>query len=446
MKPNFENNEYVTMGEQFYTAQIDDFQLQSAFQPIVSLIHHRTVGYEGLIRPFYKGRSTSPEKLFNALGKNAFASELDSICRTLHLLNASLSIGAHANGWLFLNIDEHCIQEDFHSPMAVKKNLEKLGFSPQNLVLEILEQNIEDQQQLANFVQHYKEVGFKIALDDFGAGESNLERIHAIRPSIVKLDRSIIQDLSSGYNGVNVLKRIVSLIREMGSMVLIEGVETEEQALLVMETEADLVQGFYFSKPVIGKPPVDEGGAKRQIKKLSLLQKNVARKRDDYHSKLEKQLRGVFEIAVKNGMSGSDAIAKSLFQHKHILRFFTLDQQGYQVGETFPNPNIKHTDIQYHPMEKVAGACWTRRDFFYEAIRHPDEIYISSPYLSLPEETLSITISSTFKDETGRLKILCVDVDANTMHRRTSKAVRRMSSKSLAPANSKNSKAVKKAG
>jgi len=428
LKPEFENNEYISLNDGVYTAKVDEFELHSAFQPIVSLIHHRPVGYEGLIRPYHNGESISPEKLFKALAGNAFASELDRICRTLHLLNGSLSIGAHAHGWLFLNIDERSIQEDFYSPKEVVKGLKSMGFNPQNLVLEILEKNIEDQDRLANFVQHYKEVGFKIALDDFGAGESNLERIHAIRPSIVKLDRSIIQDLASGYNGVNILKRVISLIREMGSMVLVEGVETEEQALLVMETEADLVQGFYFSKPVIGKPPEDQGEAKRQIKKLSLLQKSVSRKRMDYRDRLENELKGVFELAVEQGSSGESAIAKQLFQHKHILRFFTLDHQGYQVGHTFSNPNIKHTDTQYHPLKKDDGACWTRRDFFFEAIRKPGEIYISSPYLSLPEETLSVTISSTFQDKNGRLRILCVDVDANAMHKRTSKAVRRLTS------------------
>jgi len=410
----------------FYTAKVDDFELHSAFQPVISLIHHRPIGYEGLIRPYYNGEGTSADKLFKTLGSNAFASELDRTCRTLHLMNAGLVNAAQGNGWLFLNVDANTILEDFYTGDEIRRALDPIGFRPEHIVLEILEKNIEDPRRLAHFVEHYKQMGFKIALDDFGAGESNFERIHTIHPSIVKLDRSMIQNLTQAYNGANILKRVVSLLREMGSMVLIEGVETEEQAMLVMETDADLVQGYYFCKPVIGTPPKDQGEAKRQIKKLSLLQKSAARKRVEYRERLESQLREVFEKAVATGEEGEGAIGKILFQRKHILRFYVLDHQGYQIGPTFSNPNLREIDTTYHPLQKMEGANWARRDFFFEAIQHSGVTYFSSPYLSLPEETLCITLSSTFKDKQGLMRILCVDVDANALSKMTLTAVRRL--------------------
>lgn len=410
----------------FYTAKVDDFELHSAFQPVISLIHHRAIGYEGLVRPYYNGEGTTPDKLFKTLGSNAFASELDRTCRTLHLMNAGLVNATQGNGWLFINVDANTIMEDFYTGDEIRHALEPIGFRPEHIVLEILEKNIEDPRRLAHFVEHYKQMGFKIALDDFGAGESNFERIHTIHPSIVKLDRSIIQNLAMGYNGVNILKRVVSLLREMGSMVLIEGVETEEQAMMVMETDADLVQGFYFCKPVIGSPPKDQGEAKRQIKKLSLLQKSAARKRVEYRERLESQLRDIFEKAVAAGQEGEGVVGKILFQRKHMLRFYVLDHQGYQIGNTFANPHLREIDTTYHPLQKMEGANWARRDFFFEAIQHPGVTYFSSPYLSLPEETLCITLSSTFKDKQGFMRILCVDVDANALSKMTLTAVRRL--------------------
>lgn len=411
----------------FYTATVDEFELHSAFQPIISLTHHRTIGYECLVRPYYHGEGTSADKLFKSLGRNAYAAELDRTCRTLHLMNAGLAVPpGESIGWLFINVDANTITEDFYSPLEIRKALEPVGFQPHEIVLEILEKNIEDTQRLARFVQHYKEMGFKIALDDFGAGESNFERIHTIHPTIVKLDRSMLHHLSETTNGGNILKRVVALLREMGSMLLVEGIETEEQAMMVMDTDADLVQGFYFCKPVIGSPPRDQGEAKRQIKKLSLLQKSAARKRIEYRDRLESQLREIFEKAVAAGAQGEKAVADILFQRKHMLRFYTLDHQGYQVGDTVPNPNLRQVDTSYHPLKKMSGANWARRDFFFEAIRHPGITYFSSPYLSLPEETLSITLSSTFKDHQGMLRILCVDVDANALEKMTLTAVRRL--------------------
>lgn len=426
---NLENLENIERVGDTYIAHVDDFELHSAFQPIISLIHHKPIGYEGLIRPYYNGEGTSPDKLFKTLGNNAFASELDRTCRTLHLLNAGQTAGFGNLGWLFLNVDANTIVEDFYSEMEIRRALQPMGFRPEQIVMEILEKNIEDPKRLADFVKHYKEMGFKIALDDFGAGESNFERIHTIHPSIVKLDRSLIQNMALGHNGVNILKRVVSLLREMGSMVLIEGVEDEEQALMVMETDADLVQGFYFCKPVIGNPPKDQGEAKRQIKKLSLLQKSAARRREDYQDRLETQLRDIFERAVAAGEQGDEAIAQILFQRKYMLRFYVLDNQGYQIGDTHPNPNLKHGDTQYHPLKKMEGANWARRDFFFEALRSPGKTFFSTPYLSLPEETLSITLSSTFKDKNGLMRILCVDVDAQAINKMTVKVMRRLFSK-----------------
>ena len=419
--------DHITKAGSFYTARVDEFELHSAFQPIISLTHHRTIGYECLVRPYYHGEGTSADKLFKSLGRNAFATELDRTCRTLHLMNAGLSIApGQSLGWLFINVDANTITEDFYSPVEIRRALDPLGFAPHQIVLEILEKNIEDPRRLAQFVRHYKDMGFKIALDDFGAGESNFERIHTIHPSIVKLDRSMLHHLAESHNGGNILKRVVALLREMGSMVLVEGVETEHQAMMVMETDADLVQGFHFCKPVLGAPPRDQGEAKRQIKKLSLLQKSAARKRLDYRDRLEGQLKEIFEKAVAAGEQGEKAIASILFQRKHILRFYALDHQGYQVHDTVNNPNLRQADTSYHPLQKMAGANLARRDFFFEALRNPGTTYFSSPYLSLPEETLSITLSSTYKDHQGLVRILCVDVDAQALDKMTLTAVRRL--------------------
>ena len=66
-------------------------------------------------------------------------------------------------------------------------------------------------------------------------------------------------------------------------------------------------------------------------------------------------------------------------------------------------------------MQRTEGASWTRRDYFFEALLKPGVVFVSQPYLSLPEETLTLTLSSTFKDKQGQLRILCLDVDATAL-------------------------------
>jgi hypothetical protein len=108
------------------------------------------------------------------------------------------------------------------------------------------------------------------------------------------------------------------------------------------------------------------------------------------------------------------------------LRFYSLDQQGYQISETIHNPHLPSPRVQYHPLQKMEGANWARRDFFYEALREPGKTFFSAPYLSLPEETLVITLSSTYKDRDDKTRVLCVDVDANALNKMTLTAVRRL--------------------
>jgi len=399
----------------FYTASVDDFVLHSAFQPVISLAHHRIIGHEALVRPFRHGESLSPDRLFKTLGGNAFASELDRSCRTLHLMNASLAnAGNDVPGWLFINIDANTILEDFYSAREIHDALDPLGFRPEHVVLEILEKNIEDTARLAMFVRHYRDTGFRIALDDFGIGESNFERIYTIRPDVVKLDRNMLHNLAPAYNGINILKSVVAMLREMGSLVLVEGVETEAQAMMVMETDADLVQGYYFGKPVIGAPPRDAGDVKRQLRKLSLLQRNAARKRIDFHHELDKPLREAFAqaLAAANAQ-GDEVLAEYLFRNDIARSFYWLDHQGTQVSPTFHNFTRHREPRRYHPLEAGEGVSRARRDYFVEAMLKPGSIFVSSPYLALPESLLTVTASSTFRDKNGQLRILCLDTDVS---------------------------------
>ncbi|MCB1615979.1 MAG: EAL domain-containing protein [Pseudomonadales bacterium] len=410
-------NKVIQKNGEIYTACFGEFELHSAYQPIVSLIHHRAIGFEGLVRPFHRGKASAPRHFFDfLLDQDADLGKIDRICRNLHLKNASGVIAP--SSWLFLNVDNRTITADLRAPEEICNTVNALGFRPENIVLEILEKNIADPVQLSGFVAHYKSMGFKVAVDDFGAGESNFERIATIHPSIVKLDRSIIHDTSQRQNGLNILKKVVSLLREMGCMVLIEGVETEQHALFALETEADLVQGFYFSQPSLDKPEEDEANTRRELKKLSLLQRYNARIRQENNDKALNELHTVFRWALSKAAINDSDIPDFMFPVSHVQRFYVLDHQGFQVGNTWQNP--KHEllgDHEFHPLKKCDGACWSRRDFFVEAIKASGTVYSSEPYLSLPEETLSITFSATYINAKGLLRVLCMDVDAEALNK-----------------------------
>jgi EAL domain-containing protein (putative c-di-GMP-specific phosphodiesterase class I) len=93
-------------------------------------------------------------------------------------------------------------------------------------VIEILEQSVKDALQLGEAVQFFRNQGYLIALDDFGAGHSNFDRVWNLQPDIVKLDRSMIMRAGHNMRIRRMMPVMVSLLHEVGSLVLMEGVET----------------------------------------------------------------------------------------------------------------------------------------------------------------------------------------------------------------------------
>jgi EAL domain-containing protein (putative c-di-GMP-specific phosphodiesterase class I) len=122
--------------------------------------------------------------------------------------------------------------------------------SAANIVIEIVESDTEDTEALIRFVKSYRECGFNIALDDVGTGHSNFDRISLLRPDIIKIDRSIISGIATDYFKQEIFKSLAKLSKGIGSLILAEGVETKEEILCCLEYGADLLQGYFFSRPI----------------------------------------------------------------------------------------------------------------------------------------------------------------------------------------------------
>lgn len=166
-------------------------QLSSAFQPIISLSHRRVVGYEALLRASNAvGAAVAPVDVF-ALPKDARESiDLDRRCRALHL--RYFRDAAIPDAWLFLNVSAQVVLEGRRYGAFFNQLLQTLQFPARRVVVEILEGAVHDEAQLAVAAEYYRAIGCLVALDDFGAGHSNFERIWRLKPDIVKLDLSLI--------------------------------------------------------------------------------------------------------------------------------------------------------------------------------------------------------------------------------------------------------------
>jgi EAL domain-containing protein (putative c-di-GMP-specific phosphodiesterase class I) len=417
---NFELS--VTSGFDRYSVEHGAWTLSSAFQPVFSLSHMRAVGYEGLLRAHDAlDRAVSPLDVFGQAARVGEALQVDRLSHALHLENFKV-LGTQ-NEWLFLNVYPGALTEPYHIA-ALLANLKRLQIEPRRVVLEVLEHDTEDIEKLADAVQNFREHGFLIALDDFGAGHSNIERIWQLDPDIVKLDRVMLSHAGHAAHTLHVpgnskhrsnmeaiLSGVVSLLHEAGKLVLIEGVETEHEAQLALASGADFVQGFFFGRPNPGL--ADSTQAHTLMSELTeryRLQTEAKERR--VAARLVPYVRA-FERAAERLAAGEplEEVCWNFLGLDNAARCFLLDANGRQAGRNV----VLRADRAAHearllPLIDAQGANWLRRPYFRAALGDPERVQVTKPYLSINEALPCVTLSVETRVD-GQRCVLCGDID-----------------------------------
>ena len=217
------------------------------FQPIICLKNQTIYGYEGLIRGPVNTVLQPPTMLFDAATQCGLRAQLDLLCRKMVIKQfARLNLP----GRLFINVDPVTfLHENFHAGTTLE-HVEKMGLESSNVIIELTETHpIDDIQLLRTCMAHYRSMGFRVALDDLGAGYSGLKLWSEIKPDIVKVDRHFIQGIDEDRTKQQFVRHIIKTATYMGCQVITEGVETEREYSLLRKLGAEMVQGYYFSRP-----------------------------------------------------------------------------------------------------------------------------------------------------------------------------------------------------
>ncbi|MBF0162522.1 MAG: EAL domain-containing protein [Magnetococcales bacterium] len=394
--------------------RLGEYHLQSAFQPIFCLSHPHPVGFEGLIRTSRQsdGQSVSPQQLFSQASDEEEVILIDRLCRLLHVHNFQAL--APEMAWLFLNLNPRVVLNGQSQGIYLTTRLlQRAGLAPRRVVIEILEKEIHDEGLLTAAMAHYREQGYLTAVDDFGAGQSNFDRIWRLQPDIVKLDRSIIANSVNNIRARRVLPSLVSLIHEAGCLVLIEGVETHEEAVISMDSDVDLVQGYYFCRPQSAMQSWRDAGGER----VQLLNHEL---REKSSQDADRQLResthylDLFYQAVRDATDDASLFlgCDQLLQKKGFVCCFVLDGNGRQLG---PNRvlqgSVASSEKKYDHIAGFSGADWSRRSYFRRAVARLGEVQITGPYLSLPNAHMSITFSVAIHWANGEVRVVCADLE-----------------------------------
>lgn len=223
--------------------------LNSAFQPIYDIQAGDLFGHEALLRPSLGGElSSTPEFAFTYAEQAGKLVPFDRVSRTLHVLNFR-QIYAE-NGLLFLNVHPKLLIAVNAHGKVFERILHSNSVPTERVVIEIQEGLIEQEKQLTEAIDNYRERGYRIAIDRFGSAQSHIDRLWKFVPDFVKLDLNLIQKAEQNKRIRKILPGLVKMIKDLGAQPIITGVESQAQLDIAIESGTGLVQGYFLAKPV----------------------------------------------------------------------------------------------------------------------------------------------------------------------------------------------------
>ncbi|WP_027722499.1 GGDEF domain-containing protein [Maridesulfovibrio zosterae] len=226
------------------------------YQPIVDLGDKTIHGWEALARGPLNSPFRSPLTLFDMAEKLGKLFPLEKSCREA----AISSFGEHRpQHKLFLNIHPRTIVDPNFTSGETKRLLEMYDLKPGNIVFEITERHsVKDFKTFRKTLDHYRNQGYLVAIDDAGTGYSGLSSIAEIKPDYIKMDKSFIDDIETNQVNRAIIDTFTTFSEKIGGKLIVEGIETQSQALTVIDMGVHLGQGFFLAKPAKEKPQLTD--------------------------------------------------------------------------------------------------------------------------------------------------------------------------------------------
>lgn len=382
--------------------------LSSQYQPILNVGARRIEGYEGLIRGHnVAGQALPPDTLFNLAHDLGESQYLDLLARALHIRNAAAVRVSASMPLLFINVYPEAAGADLHDETLFANLMRHYNVDPSQLVIEILETGVDDEARLKDAVQLYRRLGCKVALDDFGVGYSNFDRLWRLEPDIVKIDRSVMRSAAQDPSARRVLTNMVHMIHECGAAAVIEGVEERADALIALETDADFLQGFYFSRPA--STAMDDSVASNMLESLlHELDQGTALNRSAAAPALREYAWLVENMAEAMERGASFPLAcEALLQDPLALRASLYSLEGRQLASSLNLKRVSAAEAQC--WRCPSGRGWQLPQLLRATVSQPGLLRVTRPLEAhaLDEECVTLSYGFNLNEE---MVVLCVDV------------------------------------
>lgn len=401
------------------------------FQPIISVEDKHIIGYEALARGYDpKGNIVSIGKLFHSDLPVAQLKRLDNYLREESIRRFALSKYKNTRK-LFINVLPRWL-EDVDPEAALEEvspfveMVERYQVPPSSIVLEITEDEFTLRPEyMSRKVEGLKRQGFLIALDDFGAGYSNMSRLGQIKPKYIKLDLHLIRRGFSEAIYKEVLNSLSFLAEKIGAILLVEGIEQVDELYGALDIGARYLQGYFLGLPNDGFEATDdlnhvlhEYVQDFHKRKLSQIQSMLFFK-DIVSTYFEKHLQEFFIPIKENDRIKIQPIEPEKFPtywKERLKKVYFLNADGIQTSPNYEL--IKKSDGQciWQEKDNFVGKDWSWRPYFlsfmaYKKVQDKSRSY-SDPYRDIHAGELIVTFVHQYND----LALLCLDFEVSHLH------------------------------
>ena len=221
-----------------------------AYQPIIDLMTDKPIGFEALIRlKTQTGDSLSPAVFIPIAETSGLIDDItDHMCDIIRREAGEIRdmfLESSIDPYININISPVQLKDMNHITAALKR----AKTSGLTINAEITESAILNEQRTGERIQTLKEAGFAVAIDDFGTGYSSIERLNKLDSMALKIDQTFVRDIED-QQAFTFLKAIVNLAQTTSNLVIVEGVETLAQKLLLMKMGVRYCQGYFYAKPM----------------------------------------------------------------------------------------------------------------------------------------------------------------------------------------------------
>lgn len=378
----------------------ESLTFQPFFQPIICLSTGRVAGYEALARQLRE--PGAPEQPPLAFFDDSVSVELKRHWdRSVRRDAFNAFSRFEDSGFLSVNIFPDWLENVTSGNIPSLAMIREAGIDPSKIVMEITERD-GDLETLRTLVECYQEAGLKVAVDDFGVGASQMDRIIALRPDIIKLDMHLFKSASAGLPEADVLLAVASLAQRAGCEIICEGVETEKELHFAIECGANYVQGWLFDKALSEFQSSEKYCSEMNQYKASYL----ARKTDRHYElavhnqsviRQVEKLRGYFASYSGGELQCAGLNAGRLGQ-LGIFRVYICDMQGNQVSS---NLDLIGGVVRKSRDRRLYN--WSHRPYFplLHAVSRMglNHVVASDPYRDVLTETMCKTYGCFISSE-----------------------------------------------